>query len=132
MFGSGQPRFLRQRANDPHRKIKPTGTERVVWGEASREYLVSFQTHIGKLGGLICWENYMPMARMSMYKGGVEIYLAPTADSRKEWTSTMKQLPWKEDASSWDATSISLKQCTRKNTNRWCSLNRKIYAPVVA
>lgn len=75
-----------------HRKIKPTGTERLIWGEASAEYLVAFQTEIGKLGGLICWENYMPLARMSMYKKGVEIYIAPTADSREEWTSTMKHV----------------------------------------
>lgn len=72
-----------------HRKIKPTGTERVIWSEASGESLVSFETEIGKLGGLICWENYMPLARMSMYKQGVEIYVAPTADCRDSWTSTM-------------------------------------------
>lgn len=75
-----------------HRKIKPTGTERLVWAEASGESLVSFQTSIGKLGGLICWENYMPLARMSMYQKGIEIYIAPTADSRTEWTSTMKHI----------------------------------------
>ncbi len=75
-----------------HRKIKPTGTERLIWAEASGESLVSFQTPIGKLGGLICWENYMPMARMSMYQKGVEIYIAPTADSREEWTATMKHI----------------------------------------
>ena len=75
-----------------HRKIKPTGTERLIWAEASGESLVAFDTKIGKLGGLICWENYMPLARMSMYQQGVEIYIAPTADSREEWTSTMKHI----------------------------------------
>ena len=75
-----------------HRKIKPTGTERLIWAEADGSSLVSFQTPIGKLGGLICWENYMPMARMSMYQKGVEIYIAPTADSREEWTATMKHI----------------------------------------
>jgi len=75
-----------------HRKIKPTGTERLIWGEASGDSLVTFQTKIGKLGGLICWENYMPLARMSMYKQGVEIYIAPTADAREEWTSTMQHI----------------------------------------
>ena len=75
-----------------HRKIKPTGTERIIWSEAAGESLVTFQTKIGKLGGLICWENYMPLARMSMYKKGVEIYIAPTADSREEWTATMKHI----------------------------------------
>ncbi len=75
-----------------HRKIKPTGTERLIWAEAGGEGLVSFDTKIGKLGGLICWENYMPLARMSMYQKGVEIYIAPTADSRDEWTATMKHI----------------------------------------
>ena len=75
-----------------HRKIKPTGTERVIWSEDDGQSLVTFQTKIGKLGGLICWENYMPLARMSMYKKGVEIYIAPTADSREEWTATMQHI----------------------------------------
>lgn len=75
-----------------HRKIKPTGTERIVWSEAAGDSLVTFQTKIGKLGGLICWENYMPLARMSMYRKGVEIYIAPTADAREEWISTMQHI----------------------------------------
>ena len=75
-----------------HRKIKPTGIERIIWSEASGDSLVTFQTKLGKLGGLICWENYMPLARMSMYKKGVEIYIAPTADAREEWTSTMQHI----------------------------------------
>jgi nitrilase len=75
-----------------HRKIKPTGTERVIWSEADGKALVTFQTKIGKLGGLICWENYMPLARMAMYQKGVEIYIAPTADAREEWTATMQHI----------------------------------------
>lgn len=75
-----------------HRKIKPTCTERIVWSEAAGDSLVTFQTKIGKLGGLICWENYMPLARMSMYQKGVEIYIAPTADAREEWISTMQHI----------------------------------------
>ncbi|WP_373074566.1 carbon-nitrogen hydrolase family protein [Zeaxanthinibacter enoshimensis] len=75
-----------------HRKIKPTGTERVVWSEAGGESLVSFDTNVGKLGGLICWENYMPLARMAMYRQGVQIYLAPTADARESWVSSMQHI----------------------------------------
>lgn len=75
-----------------HRKIKPTGTERLIWAEAGGESLVTFDTKIGILGGLICWENYMPLARLAMYKKGVQIYIAPTADSRDEWSSTMKHI----------------------------------------
>ncbi len=75
-----------------HRKIKPTGTERLVWAEAGPESLVSFQTEIGRLGGLICWENYMPLARMSMYRKGVQIYLAPTADARESWVNSLQHI----------------------------------------
>ena len=75
-----------------HRKIKPTGTERLIWAEAGGESLVAVDTRIGKLGGLICWENYMPLARMSMYQQGVQIYVAPTADSRDVWIPTMQHI----------------------------------------
>jgi len=75
-----------------HRKIKPTGTERLIWAEAGGESLVTFDTKIGILGGLICWENYMPEARISMYRKGVQIYIAPTADSREEWTATLQHI----------------------------------------
>ncbi len=75
-----------------HRKIKPTGAERLIWAEASGDSLVTFQTPIGKIGGLICWENYMPQARLSMYVKGVEIYIAPTADSRETWIYTMRHI----------------------------------------
>ena len=75
-----------------HRKIKPTGTERLVWAEGEGSSLVSFSTDIGRLGGLICWENYMPLARMSMYRKGLDIYVAPTADAREQWTATMRHI----------------------------------------
>lgn len=75
-----------------HRKIKPTGSERLIWAEADGSSLVTFQTKVGRLGGLICWENYMPLARMSMYRKGVEIYVAPTADSREGWTATLRHI----------------------------------------
>ena len=75
-----------------HRKLKPTGAERLVWGEGDGSTLPVFETEIGRIGGLICWENYMPMARMAMYSKGVEIYLAPTADPRDTWQSTMRHI----------------------------------------
>lgn len=75
-----------------HRKLKPTAAERLIWGEGNGTSLVSFDTELGKLGGLICWENYMPLARMAMYQKGVEIYLAPTADARDSWTATMTHI----------------------------------------
>ncbi len=73
-----------------HRKLKPTAAERLIWGEGDGSTLPVYDTEIGKVGGLICWENYMPLARMAMYRKGVEIYLAPTADSRDTWQATMQ------------------------------------------
>ncbi|MBT8203916.1 MAG: carbon-nitrogen hydrolase family protein [Flavobacteriaceae bacterium] len=75
-----------------HRKIKPTGTERIVWAEGDASSLVTFDTPVGRLGGLICWENYMPMARISMYRKGVQLYIAPTADARPEWTASLQHI----------------------------------------
>lgn len=75
-----------------HRKLKPTGIERLVWGEGNADSLIRLQTKVGRLGGLICWENYMPLARTAMYQSGVEIYLAPTADARDRWTATLQHI----------------------------------------
>ena len=75
-----------------HRKLKPTAGERLIWGEGDGSTLPVFDTEIGKVGGLICWENYMPLARMAMYRKGVEIYLAPTADPRDVWQSTIQHI----------------------------------------
>lgn len=72
-----------------HRKLKPTGAERMIWGEGDGSGLIVLNTEYGKIGGLICWENYMPLARMAIYGKGVEIYLAPTADSRLTWQATL-------------------------------------------
>ncbi len=75
-----------------HRKLKPTAAERLIWGEGDGSTLTAIDTGFGKLGGLICWENYMPLARMAMYSKGVELYLAPTADARDTWQSTLRHI----------------------------------------
>ena len=75
-----------------HRKLKPTGSERLIWGEGDGSTLTVLKTELGKIGGLICWENYMPLARMAMYSKGVELYLAPTADARDSWQSTLRHI----------------------------------------
>ena len=75
-----------------HRKLKPTGSERLIWGEGDGSTMPVFDTEMGRLGGLICWENYMPLARMAMYGKGVEIYLAPTADQRDTWHCTLRHI----------------------------------------
>ena len=75
-----------------HRKLKPTAAERLVWGEGDGSTLPVFETPFGRLGGLICWENYMPLARTALYTKGVEIYLAPTADARDGWQATIQHI----------------------------------------
>jgi nitrilase len=75
-----------------HRKLKPTGAERLIWGEGDGSTLTTLDTELGKIGGLICWENYMPLARAAMYAKGTEIYLAPTADARDTWQATLRHI----------------------------------------
>ncbi len=75
-----------------HRKLKPTGSERLIWGEGDGSTLPVFETELGRFGGLICWENYMPLVRTALYAKGVEIYLAPTADARDTWTATLQHI----------------------------------------
>jgi nitrilase len=75
-----------------HRKLKPTGAERLIWGEGDGSTLTVLDTEFGRVGGLICWENYMPLARMALYGKGVDLYLAPTADSRDTWQATLRHI----------------------------------------
>jgi nitrilase len=75
-----------------HRKLKPTAAERLIWGEGDGSTLTVLDTPLGKLGGLICWENYMPLARMAVYGKGVELYVAPTADARPRWQATLQHI----------------------------------------
>jgi nitrilase len=72
-----------------HRKLVPTNHERLVWGQGDGEGLRAIGTELGRIGGLICWENYMPLARFALYESGVEIYVASTADDSESWQSTL-------------------------------------------
>ena len=72
-----------------HRKLKPTAAERLIWGEGDGSTLTVIDTPFGRVGGLICWEHYMPLARMAMYQKGVDLWLAPTADQRETWQASM-------------------------------------------
>lgn len=75
-----------------HRKLKPTGSERLIWGQGDGSTLPVFDTPYGRLGALICWENYMPLARAAMYEKGIQIYVMPTADARDTWTATVRHV----------------------------------------
>jgi nitrilase len=72
-----------------HRKLMPTNHERLVWGQGDGGGLRAIETSLGRLGGLICWENYMPLARFALYESGVEIYVASTADDGERWQPTL-------------------------------------------
>jgi len=72
-----------------HRKLVPTNHERLVWGQGDGRGLEAAETPFGRIGGLICWENYMPLARVALYESGVEIYIASTADDSDEWQKTL-------------------------------------------
>jgi nitrilase len=75
-----------------HRKLVPTNHERLVWGQGDGGGLEAVETDLGRVGGLICWENFMPLARFSLYESGVEIYLAPTAEDSEQWHDSMKHI----------------------------------------
>lgn len=75
-----------------HRKLKPTASERLIWGEGDGADLQVLETSLGRIGGLICWENYMPQARMALYQQHIQLYLAPTADSRETWQASMRHI----------------------------------------
>ena len=75
-----------------HRKLMPTAAERLVWGYGDGSTLPVFDTSIGKLGAVICWENYMPLLRMTMYAKGIQLYCAPTADQRDLWFASMRHI----------------------------------------
>lgn len=75
-----------------HRKVMPTGAERLVWGFGDGSTLTVVDTPFGRLGGAICWEHYMPLMRAAYYAKGVEIWAAPTADDRETWISTMRHV----------------------------------------
>jgi nitrilase len=75
-----------------HRKLVPTNHERLIWGQGDGRGLRAIETPLGRMGGLICWENYMPLARFSLYESGVEIYIASTADDGDAWQATLRHI----------------------------------------
>ena len=75
-----------------HRKLMPTASERLIWGFGDGSTLPVFDTPLGRLGAVICWENYMPLLRMAMYAKGIQLYCAPTADARDTWIATVQHI----------------------------------------
>jgi nitrilase len=75
-----------------HRKLVPTNHERLVWGQGDGRGLETVDAGFGRIGGLICWENLMPLARFALYERGVEVYLAPTADDSESWHDSIRHI----------------------------------------
>ncbi|OOH79912.1 nitrilase [Pseudomonas koreensis] len=75
-----------------HRKLMPTGTERLIWGKGDGSTLPVFDTQVGKLGAVVCWENMMPLLRTAMYAKGIEVWCAPTVDEREMWQVSMRHI----------------------------------------
>ena len=73
-----------------HRKLKPTGSERLVWGDANKDYFPITETPWGPIGSLICWESYMPLARVALYQKGITIYISPNTNDNPEWQATIQ------------------------------------------
>jgi nitrilase len=75
-----------------HRKLVPTGGERLIWAQGDGSTMEVFDTSLGKVGGLTCWENYMPLARNVMYAGGTQLHLAPTWDPSDGWLLSLRHI----------------------------------------
>ena len=75
-----------------HRKLKPTGSERVVWGDANKGYFPITETPWGPVGSLICWESYMPLARVALYQKGITIFISPNTNDNPEWQATIQHI----------------------------------------
>lgn len=75
-----------------HRKLMPTGSERLIWGFGDGSTLRVHTTGLGRLGGAICWENYMPLLRTALYQQHIQLWCAPTADARDSWTASMRHI----------------------------------------
>lgn len=79
-----------QRLN--HRKLKPTGSERLVWGDGDRDFFPVMDTPWGPMGSLICWETYMPLARVALYQKGLSLYISPNTNDNPEWQNTIRHV----------------------------------------
>jgi nitrilase len=77
-----------------HRKLMPTASERLVWGSGDGSTMPVVETKVGKVGGAICWENYMPLYRQALYSKGVDVYVAPTVDMREIWRTSMQHIAY--------------------------------------
>lgn len=95
-----------------HRKLMPTGTERLIWGMGDGSTMQVVETEIGRIGMAICWENYMPMYRQHLYDQGVELWCAPTVDARAMWQTSMRHI-------AYEGRCFVLSACQRLTAEDW-------------
>jgi len=95
-----------------HRKLMPTGSERLIWGFGGGDTMQIVQTDIGRIGTAICWENYMPLYRQHLYNQGVELWCAPTVDAREMWLTSMRHI-------AYEGRCFVLSACQQLVTSDW-------------
>jgi len=100
------------------RKVMPTAMERLVWGYGDGSTLPVFETAVGKIGAVICWENYMPLMRMAMYSKGIELYCAPTVDDRERWGAAMRHIALEGRCFVLCVTKIGLACCSSMSSTK--------------
>ncbi|HWA90178.1 MAG TPA: carbon-nitrogen hydrolase family protein [Rhizomicrobium sp.] len=110
------------------RKLMPTASERLIWGMGDGSTLDVIATPHGKVASVICWENYMPMLRMAMYAGGVELYCAPTVDDRDAWQPTMRHIAL--EGRCFVLTAVQFTETIRGGSAIYGPLGEEIAAPV--
>ena len=75
-----------------HRKLKPTGSERLIWGDGNKDFFPVMETPWGRMGNLICWESYMPLARVALYQKGITLYVSPNTNDNADWQDTIRHI----------------------------------------
>jgi nitrilase len=95
-----------------HRKLMPTAMERLIWGQGDSSTMQVVETEIGRIGMAICWENYMPLYRQHLYEQGVQLWCAPTVDSREMWRTSMRHI-------AYEGRCFVLSACQRLRKEDW-------------
>jgi nitrilase len=95
-----------------HRKLMPTGSERLIWGTGDGSTMQVMETEIGRIGMAICWENYMPLYRQHLYEQGVQLWCAPTVDAREMWQTSMRHI-------AYEGRCFVLSACQRLTKEDW-------------
>ena len=108
-----------------HRKLKPTGEERVVWGDANSGYFPITETPWGPVGALICWESYMPLARVALYQKGITIYLSPNTNDNPEWQATIRHIAIEGKCYFINADMLVRKSSYPKDLNGWDEIDKQ-------